>query len=155
MLFIFSTPVLIRYLWLLETVVFLHWCLIYGVLLSLVIVVILWCSVFKSSAINSIYWTKLVLIWYKELASFPLSYLRGLLVYPERTVVASLLPLPTVRFPYIERMSFESETRHESWKCSFNPVSESGRMRRIWRISTDWLWPLKKNSIVLLIKTQT
>jgi len=28
MLFIFSTPVLIRHLWQLKTVVFLHWCLI-------------------------------------------------------------------------------------------------------------------------------
>ncbi len=27
MLFIFSTPVLIRHLWQLKTVVFLHWCL--------------------------------------------------------------------------------------------------------------------------------
>jgi hypothetical protein len=33
MLFIFSTPVLIRHLWQLKTVVFLHWCLICGVLL--------------------------------------------------------------------------------------------------------------------------
>ncbi len=33
MLFIFSTPVLIRYLWQLKTVVFLHWCLICAVLL--------------------------------------------------------------------------------------------------------------------------
>jgi hypothetical protein len=32
MLFIFSTPVLIRHLWQLETVVFLHWCLIRVVL---------------------------------------------------------------------------------------------------------------------------
>jgi len=32
--FIFSTPVLIRYLWLLNTVVFLHWCLILTVLLN-------------------------------------------------------------------------------------------------------------------------
>ncbi len=28
----FSTSVLIRYLWQLETIVFLHWCLIHGVL---------------------------------------------------------------------------------------------------------------------------
>jgi hypothetical protein len=34
MLFIFSTPVLIRHLWQLKTVVFLHWCLIYAVLLK-------------------------------------------------------------------------------------------------------------------------
>ncbi len=33
MLFIFSTLVLIRYLWQLKTVVFLHWCLIRAVLL--------------------------------------------------------------------------------------------------------------------------
>jgi hypothetical protein len=33
MLFIFSTPVLIRHRWQLETVVFLHWCLILAVLL--------------------------------------------------------------------------------------------------------------------------
>jgi len=33
MLFIFSTPVLIRYLWQLKTVVFLHWCLIHAILL--------------------------------------------------------------------------------------------------------------------------
>ena len=33
MLFIFSTPVLIRHLWQLKTVVFLHWCLICDVLL--------------------------------------------------------------------------------------------------------------------------
>jgi len=33
MLFIFSTPVLIRHLWRLETDVFLHWCLICSVLL--------------------------------------------------------------------------------------------------------------------------
>jgi len=31
----FSTPVLIRYLWQLKTVVFLHWCLICAVLLAL------------------------------------------------------------------------------------------------------------------------
>jgi len=31
MLFIFSTPVLIRHLWQLKTVVSLHWCLILGV----------------------------------------------------------------------------------------------------------------------------
>jgi hypothetical protein len=36
MLFIFSTPVLIRHLWQLKTVVFLHWCLIRTVLLGLV-----------------------------------------------------------------------------------------------------------------------
>ncbi len=35
MLFIFSTPVLIRHLWQLKTVVFLHWCLIRAVLLTL------------------------------------------------------------------------------------------------------------------------
>jgi hypothetical protein len=34
MLFIFSTIVLIRYLWQLKTVVFLHWCLICAILLS-------------------------------------------------------------------------------------------------------------------------
>ncbi len=34
MLFIFSTLVLIRHLWQLETIVFLHWCLICVVLLS-------------------------------------------------------------------------------------------------------------------------
>ncbi len=34
MLFIFSTPVLIRHLWQLKTVVFLHWCLICAVLLE-------------------------------------------------------------------------------------------------------------------------
>ncbi len=33
MLFIFSTPVLFRHLWLLKTVAFLHWCLICAVLL--------------------------------------------------------------------------------------------------------------------------
>ncbi len=33
MLFIFSTPVLIRHLWQLMAAVFLHWCLICGVLL--------------------------------------------------------------------------------------------------------------------------
>ncbi len=33
MLFVFSTPVLIRHLWQLKTVVFLHWCLICVVLL--------------------------------------------------------------------------------------------------------------------------
>jgi hypothetical protein len=33
MLLIFSTPVLIRHLWQLKTVVFLHWCLIRTVLL--------------------------------------------------------------------------------------------------------------------------
>jgi hypothetical protein len=33
MLFIFLTPVLIRHLWKLNTVVFLHWCLIHAVLL--------------------------------------------------------------------------------------------------------------------------
>ncbi len=33
MLFIFSTPVLIRHLWQLKTVVFMHWCLICAVLL--------------------------------------------------------------------------------------------------------------------------
>jgi hypothetical protein len=33
MLFIFSTPVLIRHLWQLKTVVFLHWCLICTLLL--------------------------------------------------------------------------------------------------------------------------
>ncbi len=33
MLFIFSTPVLIRHLWQLKTIVFLHWCLICAVLL--------------------------------------------------------------------------------------------------------------------------
>jgi hypothetical protein len=33
MLFIFSTPVLIRHLWQLTTVVFLHWCLMCAVLL--------------------------------------------------------------------------------------------------------------------------
>jgi len=33
MLFIFSTPMLITHLWQLETVVFLHWCLICAVLL--------------------------------------------------------------------------------------------------------------------------
>ncbi len=35
MLFIFSTPMLIRHLWQLKTVVFLNWCLIHGVLLGL------------------------------------------------------------------------------------------------------------------------
>jgi hypothetical protein len=34
MLFIFSTPVLIRHLWQLMTVVFMHWCLICAVLLG-------------------------------------------------------------------------------------------------------------------------
>ncbi len=34
MWFIFSTPVLIRHLWQLKTVVFLHWCLICTVLLN-------------------------------------------------------------------------------------------------------------------------
>ncbi len=34
MLFIFSTPVLTRRLWQLKEVVFLHWCLIYAVLLK-------------------------------------------------------------------------------------------------------------------------
>ncbi len=33
MYFIFSTPVFIRHLWQLKTVVFLHWCLICAVLL--------------------------------------------------------------------------------------------------------------------------
>ncbi len=33
MLFIFSTPVIIRHLWQLKTIVFLHWCLIRTVLL--------------------------------------------------------------------------------------------------------------------------
>ncbi len=33
MLFIFSTTVLIRYLWQLKTVVFLHWCPIHSLLL--------------------------------------------------------------------------------------------------------------------------
>ncbi len=33
MLFVFSTPVLIRYLWQLKAVVFLYWCLICAVLL--------------------------------------------------------------------------------------------------------------------------
>ncbi len=33
MLFIFSTPMSIRHLWLLETVVFMHWCLTHVVLL--------------------------------------------------------------------------------------------------------------------------
>ncbi len=32
MMFIFSTPVLIRHLWQLKTVAFLHWCLICAVL---------------------------------------------------------------------------------------------------------------------------
>ncbi len=32
MLFIFSTPVLIRHLWQLKTVIFLHWCLMHAVL---------------------------------------------------------------------------------------------------------------------------
>jgi len=35
MLLIFSTPVLIRYLWQLMTVVFLHWCLMHAVLLNI------------------------------------------------------------------------------------------------------------------------
>ncbi len=35
MQFIFSMPVLIRHLWQLKTVVFLHWCLICAVLLGL------------------------------------------------------------------------------------------------------------------------
>jgi hypothetical protein len=34
MWFLFSTPVLIRHLWQLKTVVFLHWCLICAVLLA-------------------------------------------------------------------------------------------------------------------------
>ncbi len=34
MLFIFSTPVLIRHLWQLKTVVFLHWCRICALLLG-------------------------------------------------------------------------------------------------------------------------
>ncbi len=34
MLFIFSVPVLIRYLWHLKTVVFLHWCLKCALLLA-------------------------------------------------------------------------------------------------------------------------
>jgi hypothetical protein len=33
MLFIFSTPVVIRHLWQLKTVVFLHWCLICAILI--------------------------------------------------------------------------------------------------------------------------
>ena len=37
MLLIFSTPVLIRHLWQLKTVVFLHWCLICAALLNLAI----------------------------------------------------------------------------------------------------------------------
>ncbi len=36
MLFIFSMPMLIRHLWQMKTVVFLHWCLIRAVLLSLI-----------------------------------------------------------------------------------------------------------------------
>jgi len=35
MLFIFSTPVLIRHLWQLKTVVVLHWCLIHSILLMI------------------------------------------------------------------------------------------------------------------------
>ncbi len=35
MLFIFSTPVLIKHMWQLKTVVFLHWCLLCTVLLLL------------------------------------------------------------------------------------------------------------------------
>ncbi len=35
MLFIFSTPVLIRHLWQLKTAVFLHWCQICALLLCL------------------------------------------------------------------------------------------------------------------------
>jgi hypothetical protein len=31
MMFIFSTPVLIRHLWQLKTVVFLHWCILRAV----------------------------------------------------------------------------------------------------------------------------
>jgi hypothetical protein len=37
MLFIFSTPVLIRHLWQLKTVAFLHWCLMCAVPLNLII----------------------------------------------------------------------------------------------------------------------
>ncbi len=33
MLFIFSTPLLIRHLWQLKRVLFLHWCLIWAILL--------------------------------------------------------------------------------------------------------------------------
>jgi hypothetical protein len=33
-MFIFSTPVLIRHLWQLKAVVFLHWCLLHAVVLS-------------------------------------------------------------------------------------------------------------------------
>ena len=35
MLFVFSTQVLIRHMWQLKTVVFLHWCLICALLLSM------------------------------------------------------------------------------------------------------------------------
>ncbi len=39
MLFMFSAPVLIRHLWQLKTVVFLHWCLIHVVLLVVAIAI--------------------------------------------------------------------------------------------------------------------
>jgi hypothetical protein len=34
MLFMLSTPMLIRHLWKLKTVIFLHWCLIHALLLT-------------------------------------------------------------------------------------------------------------------------
>ncbi len=37
MLFIFSTPLLIRHMWQLKTVLFFHWCLIHAVLLPLIL----------------------------------------------------------------------------------------------------------------------
>ncbi len=41
MLFIFSTPVFIRHMWKLKTIVFLHWCLIHAFLLILIFMCIL------------------------------------------------------------------------------------------------------------------
>ncbi len=42
MLFIFSTPVLIRHLWQLKTVVFLHWCLIHSLISIFMLLCHLW-----------------------------------------------------------------------------------------------------------------
>ncbi len=39
MLFIFSTPLLIRHRWELKKVVFLHWCLIYALLFHLMLLI--------------------------------------------------------------------------------------------------------------------
>jgi hypothetical protein len=55
-LFIFSTPVLIRHLWQLKTVVFLNWCLKFAILLEIMCLVIFTYGIMQSSKRSYMVW---------------------------------------------------------------------------------------------------